>query len=142
MKHKQRYRYGFTLAEALLAMTILAVAAGGVLLPYAAGAAEQAEGARRTLAAKLASDKIEDIAREGFAVFSAKVGTTENELQGQVEDTNGVIFSGELYAGFSRAVSYESATTPFAYHPLIIVTVDVGYEGRNIVSVSTWLGDQ
>lgn len=137
-----KHRSGFTLAEALMAMTILAVATAGVLLPFSAGAAEQTEGAIRTLAAKLASDKIEDIVKDDFSINLAKANTlaVETENQGQVKDTNGVVFAGEIYSGFSRTVSYQ-VVAPWT-HPLLLITADVGYKGRNVASISTWLGDQ
>ncbi|MHC5062266.1 MAG: type IV pilus modification PilV family protein, partial [Planctomycetota bacterium] len=52
-------RKGFTLAEAMIAMVLLAFAASAVSMPFVAGAAVRQEGARRTLAAKLANDRLE-----------------------------------------------------------------------------------
>ena len=142
MRYGLKHKHGFTLAEALLAMTVLAIAAGGILLPFSAGAAEQAEGAIRTLSGKLASDKIEEIAIADFSLILAKANSfiVETESQGQVKDTNGVVFSGELYSSFSRTVRYQ-VVAPWS-HPLVLVTVEIAYNGRDIASVSTWLGDQ
>ena len=52
---------GFSLAEAMIATVVLGIAAAGVLLPFTSGATVRAEGMRRTLAAKLASDLMEEI---------------------------------------------------------------------------------
>jgi len=85
---------GFTLAEAMMATVILGMAAAGILLPFTTGAKVQAEGIRRTLAAKLASDLMEQI----ISTPSAQVdGYTYIELQGQIKDATGAVFT-ELYS--------------------------------------------
>jgi prepilin-type N-terminal cleavage/methylation domain-containing protein len=52
---------GFTLLESLMAMVILGLAAGGVLLPFLSAAQVQKEATDQVIAAKLASDLIEQI---------------------------------------------------------------------------------
>ena len=52
---------GFTLIEATIAMVLLAMAAAGVLLPFANAALVQSEGARQTLAANLATEMMEKV---------------------------------------------------------------------------------
>ena len=63
---------GFTLLESLVAMVILALAAGGILLPFTAAAQAQKEASGQILAAKLGSDLMEQIQNTDFA---AVVGT-------------------------------------------------------------------
>ena len=55
MTTKSRTHYcinmrGFTLAEAMIAVMVLGIAAASVLLPFVSGAAVRAEGINRTLA--------------------------------------------------------------------------------------------
>jgi len=66
MMSNYKHRNGFTLAEAMIATVVLGIAAAGVLLPYTVGAAVRAEGTRRTLAAKLAGDLMEEIVSTPF----------------------------------------------------------------------------
>ena len=56
MNNELRTNKGFSLAEAVMAVVVLGIAAAGILLPFTSGAAVQAEGVHRTLAAKLAAD--------------------------------------------------------------------------------------
>lgn len=115
-----------------MATVVLSIAAAGVLLPFTSGAAVQAEGVRRTLAAKLASDLMEEIINTPFG------GVVDNydgyiELQGQIKDAAGVVFTDSNYANFSRGAScgYD-ASQPF----FIIVTVWVEYNGNELVSLN------
>ena len=126
-------RKGFSLAEAMLAVVVLGVAAAGVLLPYTSGAKVRAEGMRRTLAAKLASDLMEQFINTSFEELVIDGGGYANEPQGQIKNANGVLFSDPAYANFSRDASYEyDASQPF----FIIVTVWVKYNGNEIASLS------
>jgi len=127
-----RNRRGFTLAEAMLAAVVLGIAAAGVLLPFTSGASVRAEGNRRTLAAKLAGDLMEEIIGTPFEEILA--GYDEYaEPQGQVKDVSGTAFTDSNYANFSRGASCEyDAGQPF----FIIVTVWVKYNGNEIVSLS------
>ena len=126
----------FTLIEAMLAMAILAVAAAGILLPYASGAAVQYEAARRALAAHLASDLIEEIAATPFGgIVSTWNGYTEAE--GQVRDASGAILTDPAYANFSR-----QATCQTSMFGMIWTRVDVYYKGNLMVHLGTMWGDQ
>lgn len=103
-KRSCKIRNGFTLAEAMMATVVLAIAAAGVLLPFTTGASVRTEGLRRTLAAKLAADLTEEIINAPFDdVISSFDGYSE--LQGEVKDANGNIFTDEIYAPFSRDAS-------------------------------------
>jgi type II secretory pathway pseudopilin PulG len=126
-------REGFTLAEAVIATVVLGIAAAGVLLPFTSGVSVRAEGARRTLGAKLASDLMEQFVNTPFDALVAGGGGYTDEPQGQIKDANDVAFSDPAYANFSRGASYEyDAGQPF----FIIVTVWVKYNGNEIVSLS------
>jgi len=120
----------FSLAEALLAVVILTIAAAGVLIPYTTGAVLRAEGARRTMASRLASDLMEVILTKPFhdpdgSSYDYNLGPDAGEAtfvdfdnlddfdgysepQGQIKDADGVVFTDPAYANFSTeaACSY------------------------------------
>jgi len=133
-RHCKTRQSGFTLAEAMLATVILGIAAAGILLPFTSGATVQAEGMRRTLAVKLAGDLMEQIITRPFhdpngSIYDynleADAGETTfedfdnlddfhnySELQGQVKDAAGIVFTDLNYARFSRNVSCQYVTVP------------------------------
>ena len=140
-----RNRKGFSLAEAMIATVVLGVAVSGVLLPFSSGAAARAEGMHRTLAAKLASDLMEQkIINTPFAEVTANYDGYV-EAQGQVKDASGVVFSDSNYANFSRQVSCEYVYVPQesgkAEAKFICVTVSVYYKGREIAIISRLIGE-
>lgn len=128
-------RKGFSLAEALMATVVLAMAAAGVILPFASGAAVREEGMRRTLAARLASDLMEEVIRTPFDQIMA--GYNYTEAQGQVKDAMGVVFAASNYAKFSRDVSSVYVNVPQesgagAPPKFIRAIVRVYYDGEQI----------
>jgi Tfp pilus assembly protein PilV len=129
----------FSLAEAMIATAVLAVAAAGVLLPFASGAAVRAEGMRRTLAAKLAADLTEQIISTPFEQIVDNFNG-HTEPQGQVKDANDMVFISSNYANFSRDVSCQYVYVPqesgAAQPKFIRTTVRVYYDGRQIAAVS------
>jgi len=138
-----RMRRGFTLAEAMLATVILGIAAAGVLLPFTAGASVRAEGTRRTLGAKLASDLMEQIVNTPFEdIVNNYDGYSE--AQGQVKDAGGTVFTSSNYAKFSRDVSCQYVYMPQesgAVAPKFIrVTIRVYYSGKEIVGINRLVG--
>lgn len=157
--HHRRRTPGFTLTEAMLAVTVLGFAAAGVLLPFVSGAAVRAEGMRRTLGAGLAGDLMEQIVRLPFhdptGVTSdyspgPESGDFDNvddfhgytELQGQVKDAAGAVFTDPKYANYSRSVTCAYATVPPqpeqtdpAKCNYILVTVQVNYSGKNVATL-------
>lgn len=139
-----RNRKGFSLAEAMIATVVLGIAVSGVLLPFSSGAAARAEGMHRTLAAKLASDLMEQIINTPFAEVIADYDGYV-EAQGQVKDAAGVVFSDSNYANFSRQVSCEYVYMPQesgkAEAKFIHVTVSVYYKGREIAIISRLIGE-
>ena len=129
----------FTLAEAMIAMVVLGIAAAGVLLPFTCGAAVQAEGMRRTLGAKLANDLMQEIVNTPFNQIVAGYGTF-SESQGQVKDAGGVVFTDSNYTMLSRNstcdyvyVPQESGTGVAKY---ILVKVRVYYSGKEIAIIN------
>ena len=129
----------FTLAEAMMATVVLGIAAAGVLLPFTSGTAVRAEGMRRTLGAKLASDLMQEIVNTPFNQIVAGYGAF-SEAQGQVKDAGGVVFTDSNYAMFSRDsicnyvyVTQESGTGVAKY---ILVTVRVYYSGKEIAIIN------
>ena len=138
-RHCDAGRRGFTLAEAMMATVVLGIAATGVLLPFTSGAAVRAEGMRRTLGAKLASDLVEEIVNTPFEQIVAGYDGY-SEAEGQVRDASGVVFTGSNYASFSRDsmcdyvyVPQESGAGVSKY---IRITVRVYYSGKEIAVIN------
>ncbi|MHC4394070.1 MAG: type IV pilus modification PilV family protein [Planctomycetota bacterium] len=131
-------RKGFSLAEAMIATVVLGAAAAGVLLPFTTGARVQVEGTRRTLAAKLAGDLMEEVVGTPFDAIIANYNYSE--AQGQIKDASGTVFGDLNYARFSRDVSSElvyvaqqdGTKTP----NFIKVTVRVYYDGAEIAIIN------
>jgi len=137
-RHCGTGRRGFTLAEAMMATLVLGIAAAGVLLPFTSGAAARAEGMRGTLAAKLASDLMEEIINTPFEQIVADYNYSEPE--GQIKDVSGVVFADSYYARFSR-----NSICDYVYVPqesgagaskFIRVTVRVYYSGKEIAIIN------
>ena len=130
----------FSMAEAMIATVVLGVAAAGVLLPFASGAAAQAEGMRRTLAAELAAGLMERIISTPFEqIVDNFNGYTEP--QGSVKDATGTAFTSPGYAKFSIAASCQYVYVPQESGPplqskFILATVRVYYDGRQVAAVS------
>lgn len=143
-KHGRRRQKGFTLAEAMIAMVVLGMAAAGVLLPFSSGAAVQVEGIRRTLSANLASDLIEEIINTPFEQIIDNYDGY-SEAQGQVKDTRGVIFSDSYYANFSRNANCRYVYVPQESGTLtpkfILVTVQVNYSDRPLATISRLISE-
>ena len=128
----------------MIAPVVLGIAAAGVMLPFISGASVRAEGLRRTLAAKLASDLMEEIVKTEFdQIVSTYNGYAE--AQGQVKDTSGAVFTDLNYANFSRDAScayvyvpQESGSTEAKF---ILATVRVYYSGREIAIINRLIAD-
>ena len=138
-RHYSAKKRGFTLAEAMMAVVVLGIAAAGVLLPFTSGAAVRVEGMRRTLAARLASDLMEEIVSTPFdQIVAAYDGYSEP--QGQVKDAAGTVFTDSDYANFSRDVGCEYVRVPQESETgapkFIRITVQVHYSGKKIATVN------
>ena len=140
---KSRDKAGFTLAEAMMASMVLAIAAAGVIVPFSSGAAVRAAGVRRTMAAELASDLIEKIIATPFDdIVSTYDGYSEPE--GQVKDATGTVFADPKYSRFSR-----NASCVYVYVPqqgglvdpeFVMATVQVDYGSRQLATISRLIG--
>ena len=106
MAAKIRQHKGFTLAEALMAMVILSIAAIGIIQPFSAGAAVQLEGWHRSLTAKLSSDLLEQIVSTDYDEIVTE-WTDYTEAEGAVKDSLGNVFTDPSYANYSRDVTLQ-----------------------------------
>ncbi len=119
-------------------MVVLAIAAAGVLLPFANATAVQTEAARQVTAATLASELVERIrATEYATIIAAYDGYSE--AAGALQDGAGVLHSGSAYANFSRSAACVPATVGAV--DLIAVTVTVSYSGSEMMTVTTLIGN-
>ena len=128
---------GFTLIEATGAMLLLALAAAGILLPFANAASVQAEGARQTLAANLASEMMEKVLQTETSTILSSFGVY-SEAKGAMLDTKGELLTDSIYTGFSRSVVSQAVTVKSV--PLVKITVSVAYEGNEMTQVTTLVG--
>jgi prepilin-type N-terminal cleavage/methylation domain-containing protein len=161
--HYLKSKPGFTLTEAMMAVVVLGIAAASLLLPFISGAAVRAEGVNRTLAARLASDLMEQILRlpfhdpDGGTSLGPESGEAVpagfdniddyhnySEVQGQVKDINGAFFTDNdsRYTNFSRNVICEYVYVPPqpdesdpAKCEFIRVTVQVNHSGKQMATV-------
>ncbi|MBN2182412.1 MAG: prepilin-type N-terminal cleavage/methylation domain-containing protein [Sedimentisphaerales bacterium] len=142
MKKYDEKRRGFTLAEAMMAVVVLSIAAAGVLLPFSSGAVVRAEGVRKTLSAKLASDLIEVIVNTPFDQITNFEGYSESQGHIVRDFDTGEEFANPLYENFSRSVScvnVDVPVSPTAFSQdigFVLVTVQVRYNGRQVASIS------
>jgi hypothetical protein len=122
-----------------MAVTVLGIAAAGVLIPFSGGARVRAEGVRMTLGVKLASDLTEEIVTTPFDQIVASYDGY-SEPQGQVRDAAGEVFSDSNYANFARDASCEYVYVPQesgSENPKFIrVTVRAYYSGRVIAVIN------
>ncbi len=122
-----------------MATVVLGIAASGVLLPFTSGAAVQAEGMRRTLGAKLAGDLIEEIVNTPFEQIVASYDGY-SEVEGQVKDADGVVFTDSNYSRLSRDSSCDYVYVPqesgSGTSKFILVTVRVYYNSKNIAAIN------
>ena len=137
MKVKIVKNEGFTLVEALLALVILMIAAAGLILPFASSAVTSQQGCSQTIAAKLASDRIEQIIADSN-YWSAG---SYNESKGQVKNAAGADFTDPMYADFSRGAVCEEVFMPqqdssFGTAKFIRITVKVYQNGLELAEVT------
>lgn len=136
VKGRRRFGRGLTLAETLIATTILSVATTGAVLPLFAGAASQSCAADRVLAAGLASDMM---ARVCVTDFDDVVSSWDGyiEQQGMLTDSAGGIITDSAYADFSREVEcsyvYTGQQSRGEDSCFIMVKVYV-YDGSSVVA--------
>jgi prepilin-type N-terminal cleavage/methylation domain-containing protein len=154
-------RQAFTLIEAMLAVVLLSIAAAGILLPFAGGAALQAEGINKTLAASLAGDLLDQVVSKPFhdpdgSTFynpgpesgEAVPGGFDNiddyngytEAQGQLKDSVGNFYTDLNYAFFSRTVLCEykhqiqqNGLAPECFIKVTVIVYRNGIEAARVV---------
>jgi len=124
--------------EATIAMVILAVAAAGILMPFANAGSVLAEGARQTVAANLAGELMEKVLMtDPNELVTTFDGYTE--VDGAMLDSEGLVMTDAVYDGFSRSVACQPATV--ASVDLVAVTVEVDYLGNKMTSVMTLISE-
>ena len=144
MSGNHKNQNGFSLIEAMLATVILGIAATTIILPFTTGAAVQNEGVHRTLAAKLATDLMEQIISTPFYDIEGDYDGYD-EKEGEIEDFQGQLFTGPDYANFSRKAEcdyvYVGQQTGLQAPTFILATVKVYYWGREIANISMLIGE-
>ncbi|MBW8034662.1 MAG: prepilin-type N-terminal cleavage/methylation domain-containing protein [Planctomycetes bacterium] len=144
MKRIGNNRRGFTLAECMIALTVLSVAATGVLIPFSSAASVHAEGMRRTLASKVASDLVEEICATNY---DSIIGTWNDyaEAEGHITMTGSAAeFTGDAYNFFSRWATCKTASIGSDDDATMLgiwVTVAVDYRGNEIIKLSTLVSE-
>jgi type II secretory pathway pseudopilin PulG len=138
-KKHESLRAGFTLAEALLAVVLLGIAASSVLLPFTTGTVVRKDGARRSLASNLASEQMEKVIRTSFSqIIPTWNNTIENA--GQLKDAQGNTLTGSIYASFSRTTTCKSVLASqqagVLSSSLISIKVEVLYKGDPLVTLN------
>ncbi len=135
---------GFTLAEALLAVVLLGIAASSILLPFTAGAILRKEGAARTLASNLASEQMEKVLRTPAADIIA-TWNNHTEEAGELTDSAGNTLAGNTYSALARTTTCSyvrvGQQSGLIAPSLIHVTVDVSYRGAILVSLNRLISE-
>eukprot|EP00828_Plagiopyla_frontata_P022332 TRINITY_DN28910_c0_g1_i1.p1 TRINITY_DN28910_c0_g1~~TRINITY_DN28910_c0_g1_i1.p1 ORF type:complete len:129 (-),score=9.55 TRINITY_DN28910_c0_g1_i1:225-611(-) len=123
----------------MMAVVILAIAAGSVLLPFIGAQTISLQSQRMNSSVVLASSLLNEILADDYCgIISEYDGYTE--AQGQLKDSHGAILSGEIYKKLSTKVECkeiclsENVNGAAAY--AIIVNVKVFYNDSQIVSLS------
>ena len=119
----QRLKKGFTLAEALMAMVVLTIAAAGLIMPFSSAAAVQSEGTNRTLGAKLAGDLLETIITTDFDQIVAAYNGYSNSVDTKFSHTSACEYI------------YLSGQAGIVSPNFIKITVRVYYDGREVAEL-------
>ncbi len=134
-----RIRRGFTLMEAMMTVFILAVAASGISMAFAAAGTVQVEAQRRILASRLAADLMEKIAATNYDLIQATYPVGHSVTAADMGNT------GDIYTGLSCSViannTIEVNGGGSAVH-LIQVTVAAKYNNQEITRLTTLIGDK
>jgi hypothetical protein len=119
-------------------MVVLSVAAAGVILPFSAGAAMNMEGSRRALAAKLASDYLEEIENCKYAYSYDDIVPYYNnyfQSEGTVTDAEWNTLTDDAYRRFSRVATCEEVNIGG-----LLVTAIIYYDGKEMLRMSRLIG--
>lgn len=136
MKYDNKNRKAFTLAEAMIAMVILAVATSAMILPFSTAGALAQESAKRTLAATLAADLLEEIQNTDYAWID--MYDNYFEPAGTVRDANFQTFTDPVYSKFARLSTCSLADV--GGESLTWATVYIYYNDIEIFQVGTLIG--
>ncbi|MFQ5429365.1 MAG: prepilin-type N-terminal cleavage/methylation domain-containing protein [Phycisphaerae bacterium] len=152
-------RDGFTLVEALLASTVLAIVAVSALLPFAAGIQQSKEATKLSQAVELGQALMEEVLARPFLASAESVPAmgpesgeltrtlfdSANDFQGYAEsdgvlrDFNNVPLTDPSLAGFWRSVTLQYVTLPNQdpndVNSLIHVQVNVYYDTALMVTL-------
>lgn len=151
-------RQGFSLIEAMIASTILAATVTAVSLPFTAGAQNEQDSARLTVAVALAEGLMEEIlskpfddpagnqtpgpeaaetSRSSYANIDDYHGYAE--AAGQIKDASGAVFTDPLATGLSRSATVEyvylSGQSAAQQASVVRVTVTVKYKTQTVSTV-------
>ncbi|MGI6273492.1 MAG: type IV pilus modification PilV family protein [Anaerohalosphaeraceae bacterium] len=130
-------RNGFTVAEAMIAMVVLATAAAAIVLPFSAGAAAHAEGAKQTMAAQLAAELLERLKSEPYDELEP-IYDEYVEAQGAMFDPGWQPYTDEAYRRFWRRCTCTKANV--GGQARWWVTAYVYYDNNEVVRMSTLIG--
>jgi Tfp pilus assembly protein PilV len=126
-------RNGFTVAEAMIAMVVLATAAAAIVLPFSAGAAAHVEGAKQTMAAQLAAELLERLKSEPYDTLERYYNA-----QGAMFDPGWQPYTDEAYRRFSRRCTCTKVNV--GGQARWWVTAYVYYDNNEVVRMSTLIG--
>jgi prepilin-type N-terminal cleavage/methylation domain-containing protein len=136
---RNRNQSGFTLLEAMMAVFVLAVAASGISMAFAAAGTVQVEAQRRILASRLAADLVEKIAATNYDLIQATYPVGHSVTAADMGNT------GDIYTGLSCSVivnnTIEVNNGGSMVH-LIQVTVVAKYNNQEITRITTLIGDK
>jgi MSHA pilin protein MshD len=150
---------GFTLAEALLAAAILAMAITAITMPFATGAASEQLDGRQTLAVALAQEMIEEILAkpfddpQGASSPGPEGGETSRsrfdniddyhlytETPGHIADGSGTVITGPAANGLSRHVTaeyvYVAGQDTGQPADFIRITVEVRHDNTPLITLT------
>jgi prepilin-type N-terminal cleavage/methylation domain-containing protein len=154
MRRRIDGHHGFTLLESLLAITILAISIMALTVPFQAGAQAELEDGRRTLAACLAVEMIEEVLSKEYSDPQGDSMTEYSrsafddihdydgyyEVAGEVRDVVGTPIADPVANGLSRRVEVDEVHVAgqSMSDPATVsrVTVTVDYDGQPIQTVS------
>jgi len=150
---------GFTLLEALIASAILSMAIIGITVPFASGAATEADDARRTLANSLAQELMEEILTKAYDDTTTPKGVGHepaetsrsmydsvndydnwNEYEGQIKDLSGRVIDDPAAEALSRHahVSYVRVGGQAGADPICFarVQVEIRYHNKTLLTLT------